>query len=66
MQLRVVKADDGTVTFIEEERIILTEGKGSCMVRVNDPRKTNWDLFVITLAVYNCFSIPFEIAFAPE
>ena len=26
----------------------------------------NWDLYVMLLAVYNCMSIPFEVAFDPE
>lgn len=24
-----------------------------------------WDIFIITVAIYNCFSIPLKIAFAP-
>jgi hypothetical protein len=35
------------------------------MVRQNDPRKTLWDFFIIIVAIYNCFSIPFQIAFQP-
>jgi hypothetical protein len=35
------------------------------MIRVNDPRKTIWDLFIIIVAIYNCFSIPLKIAFDP-
>jgi len=35
------------------------------MVRVNDARKTIWDMFIIVIAIYNCFSIPFKIAFNP-
>ena len=33
---------------------------------MDDPKKTKWDLFIILLALYNAYSIPFEIAFAPE
>ena len=36
------------------------------MISQNDPRKTNWELFVIVLALYNSFSIPFELSFTPE
>lgn len=36
------------------------------MVSQNDPRKTYWELFVIVLALYNAFSIPFELSFDPE
>lgn len=65
LQLRVITSEDGTFKFIEEEKEEKTERSHSWMVRVNDPRKTNWDLVVIVLAIYNCFSIPFEIAFTP-
>jgi hypothetical protein len=36
-----------------------------CMIRMNDPKKTIWELFVIILAIYNAFFIPVEIAFTP-
>lgn len=35
------------------------------IIRVNDPRRVNWDLFVMSLATWNCIWIPFEIAFDP-
>ena len=35
------------------------------MIRINDSKKTNWDIFIIVLAIYNSFQIPFEIAFEP-
>lgn len=41
------------------------EAKFKGMIRVNDLKKTRWDLFVILLAIWNVFSIPFEVAFAP-
>lgn len=36
------------------------------MISQNDPRKINWELFVIVLALYNSFFIPFELSFEPE
>ena len=44
--------------FLEEEieHINLSQ-KG--IFRLNDPRMTRWDLFIIILAFYNCYSIPF-------
>jgi len=36
------------------------------MIGQNDPRKTQWELFVIVLALYNSFGIPFELSFKPE
>ena len=35
----------------------MIKGNGSC--------KKNWNLFVITLAVYNSVSIPLQLSFAP-
>ena len=35
------------------------------MIKVNDSRKTAWDIFIISVAIYNCFSIPMKIAFDP-
>lgn len=36
------------------------------MLRQNDPRKSKFDLVIISLAIYNSFQIPFEIAFNPK
>lgn len=35
------------------------------MIRYNKKFRIRWDLFVMTLAVWNCFSIPFGVAFSP-
>ena len=57
---------------IKQCKLMLQNSKQFCrpskrkfMVSQNDPRKTNWELFVIVLALYNCFFIPFELAFSP-
>jgi len=34
------------------------------MIRYNDKFKMRWDLIVIFLALYNCLSIPFNVAFS--
>ena len=39
---------------------------GKCLIRHNKPWKMKWDLYVMLLAVWNCFSIPFEVAFDPD
>lgn len=36
------------------------------ILRQQEPNRVNWDLFVMLLASYNCFSIPFGIAFEPS
>jgi hypothetical protein len=35
------------------------------MMKANSPFRTNWDLFVIVLAIYNALSIPLSIAYSP-
>lgn len=35
-----------------------TENKHKYIIRVNDSRKTVWDLFIIVLALWNCVCIP--------
>lgn len=35
------------------------------MWRPSDKIRSNWDLVVMTLAVWNCFSLPFSVAFKP-
>lgn len=36
------------------------------MISQNDTRKTQWELFVIILALYNSFSIPLDLSFKPD
>jgi len=36
------------------------------MLSFSDPRRLKWDTFVIILAIWNCFYIPFDIAFQPS
>lgn len=57
---------NGMYVFQQEDFEEQEEDRASFMIRVNDPRKTIWDLFIIIVAIYNCFSIPLKIAFDPE
>ena len=36
------------------------------MIGFNEYVRLRWDTFVIILAIWNCFYIPFDIAFEPE
>ena len=36
------------------------------MLSVNDPRRVQWDLFVMLLAIWNCFQLPLNVAFHPS
>jgi hypothetical protein len=38
----------------------------SWLVRVNRPFRIKWDLFVMILATWNWFQLPFSAAFMPE
>ena len=40
--------------------------KRPCFCRLNDTKRTLWDLFVMILATFNVFAIPFNVAFEPE
>lgn len=42
---------------------ILKESK--CLIRGHSKAKVKWDVFVMVLAIFNCFSVPFEVAFKP-
>lgn len=46
------------------ESIFVVDQK--CILRTNDPSRIKWDLLVMLMATWNCYSIPFEIAFEPE
>lgn len=35
------------------------------MMSFNDSKRTRWDVLIIILTIYNCFYIPFEIAYTP-
>ena len=40
--------------------------KRRCFYRVNEVNRIRWDLSIMILATWNCFSIPFNVAFEPE
>lgn len=50
-----------TVTSVEE----IEKEEFKCLLRANEPRKTQWDLCVMLLAVFNVFTIPVDVAFDP-
>eukprot|EP00347_Sterkiella_histriomuscorum_P009696 403340228 len=47
--------------FLKSQQII-----PKFMLKHNNRFRMNWDLFVMLLAVYNCLSIPFTVAFEPD
>ncbi len=38
----------------------------SCLCKLQDKKKVWWDLLIMFLATWNCFSIPFDVAFAND
>lgn len=55
-ELKVFKSSDGSYNYISEESQEAKKSKKSwLMVKTNANEKTIWDLFIIILAVYNCF-----------
>lgn len=50
---------DGRNLIVEEER----EKLGCLIFRHNAKLRMYWDLFIIILALYNCITIPTEVAF---
>ena len=52
---------------IKEDEIALITGRKvrKWILRINEPLRIKWDLCIMLLATWNCFSIPIEIAFEP-
>ena len=46
----------------EQQRIMKS---ARCLVRYNNEWRIYWDLFMMLLAIYNCFVIPLQISFDP-
>lgn len=51
---------------IEMHRSHYAPAKAACLARPSGSRKLKWDLIVMASAIFNCFSIPFKVAFEPE
>jgi CRP-like cAMP-binding protein len=54
----VLQTQDSTRFLSAKDGVI-----GRWMIRQSDPWRVRWDLFVMLCAVYNCFIVPYEIAF---
>ena len=40
--------------------------KKRLLFHLNDRGRVSWDLFVMVLATFNCFSVPYNVAYEPE
>lgn len=47
----------------DKQKLLLKNTK--CLLRGHSKWKLRWDLVVMILAIYNCFTIPLEVAFEP-
>mgnify|MGYP000034970939 FL=1 len=36
------------------------------MFKANDSFKSKWDIVIMVSAIFNCYTIPFKVAFEPE
>ena len=48
------------IKLIEEKKKI------NFIFRPNDGFKSKWDMIIMVSAIFNCFTIPFKVAFEPE
>jgi hypothetical protein len=60
------KDSDSEESDEQAYRKTTVEKLGCCMVNHNNKWRMRWDLYVMLLAIWNCISIPFEVAFSPE
>ena len=51
----------------EEERVIARSDTkaGKYIYFQNDPKITKWNIYIMIAACFNCFSIPFKVAYKP-
>lgn len=60
------KIDNNLNTSMDEiDKLALNKEKFKYKIRVNDLRRIRWDLFVMILSVWNCYTLPFDVAFKP-
>ena len=49
--------------YLDREGKMLKQSK--CLIRGHSTFKLRWDVLIMILAIFNCFAIPFEVAFNP-
>lgn len=40
--------------------------KRMCIIKSNGRFRTSWDIYVVILSLWNCFTLPVDIAFQPS
>ena len=41
------------------------KGKIKFIINPNNDHKTRWDYYIMVAAIFNCFTIPFKVAYSP-
>lgn len=49
----------------EEQKMKNKHIPGKYIFMQNDPRISKWNLYIMAAACFNCFTIPFKVAFSP-
>eukprot|EP00347_Sterkiella_histriomuscorum_P022573 403337973 len=53
-------------SFTENQEKENLKKKYRFLIKVNGNYRIRWDLFVMMLSIWNCYSLPFDVAFQPE
>jgi hypothetical protein len=56
----------GRLELEDNDKIPDIENKSKWMFRYSDPILNKWDSFIILIAIYNCFTLSFNIGFDPS
>ena len=49
--------------YRKRKTFILEKVPGAMMIKATDSIKMKWDVFIMLLATFNCFTIPLNVAF---
>ena len=61
-----ITEDSFPTEFIEDIEVPQTSEVETNLIRISRPFRIKWDLLVMVLALYNCFTVPFFVAFYTE
>lgn len=66
-EVSIIKEDEANVRNKESHDDVIPNLNvvPKFIIRVNEPQRVKWDLFVMGLATWNCLWIPLDIAFEP-
>lgn len=50
----------------EKKKIFGIISDDDYLIRPTDTNKVRWDLLIMILSLFNCFTVPIEVAFEPQ